>query len=136
MIMPAKSGLMDNEALDALIHEIGTSVEGQLGFWQFHSQGTQLYCITDEAHDRMRLMTPIVETEGLREKTILACMEANYDRALDARYCINDGTLWGAFMHPLSLLQPEQFRSACRQVCELSKNFGTTYSSGELRFGE
>jgi hypothetical protein len=126
---------MCNASLDTIIREMGTKIEGQLGFWQFVAFGIPLICITDESHDRMRLMTPIADVGNVDDELIRACMEANYDRALDARYCINDDTVWGAFMHPLSLLQADQFGSACRQVAELSKNFGTTFSSGELRFG-
>ena len=135
MIMSADSGSMNNRRLDAIIREIGTEVDGQLGFWQFEVHGRRLVCITDESHDRVRIMTPITERDQLSSELIYACMEANYDRALDARYCINDETLWGAYMHPLRSLQEKQFRSACRQVAEVAANFGTTFSSGELRFG-
>ena len=135
MIMASNPGGMNNEQLDALIHRLGTDVDGQAGFWQFTVFGVRLYCITDESHDRLRVMTPIVDATDLDSAIILKCMEANYDRALDARYCINDGTLWSAFIHPLRSLNAEFFRSGCSQVAELSRNFGTTYSSGELRFG-
>ena len=52
-------------------------------------------------------MTPITERDQLSSELIYACMEANYDRALDARYCINDETLWGAYMHPLRFTSRE-----------------------------
>ncbi len=39
-----------------------------------------------------------------------------------------------AYIHPLSPLRPEEVYSALRQVAELVKTFGTTYSSGELVF--
>jgi len=135
MIMSADNGSMNNRRLDTLIREVGTDVDGQLGFWQFNVCGKRLVCITDELRDRMRIMTPITDRTQLNTDLIMTCMEANYDRALDARYCINDETLWGAFMHPLRALQEEQFCSACSQVAEIAANFGTTFSSGELRFG-
>ncbi len=94
MIMPAKAGSMNNEELDSLIREIGGEIEGPMGFWQFTAFGMQLYCITDESHDRLRIMTPIADVNTIEHELITACMEANFDRALDARYCINDGTLW------------------------------------------
>ncbi len=135
MIMSTQAGGMNNHKLEALIAEIGTDVEGQPGFWQFTSSGRRLYCITDETHDRMRIMAPIVDTSTVEEEKLMMCLEANFDRALDARYCTNAGTLWGAFIHPLRSLDAELFRSGCRQVAELATNFGGTYSSGELRFG-
>lgn len=135
MIMAKQEGGMNNQHLDALIREIGTDVKGDLGFWEFTVSGRRIYCITDESHDRMRLMTPIVEMSELSHEQILACMSANYNRALDARYCLNEDTLWGAFMHPLRSIQAKLFRSACQQVAEVANNFGESYSSGELRFG-
>lgn len=135
MIMSADGGAMNNRRLDMIIRDIGENVDGQLGFWQFDAFGRRLVCITDESHDRLRIMTPITERDQLSSELIYTCMEANYDRALDARYCINDDTLWGAYIHPLRSLQENQFRSACSQVAEVATNFGTTFSSGELRFG-
>lgn len=126
---------MNNERLGRLIDQIGTDVKGQLGFWQFCFAAVGLICITDEAHNRMRVMTPIATLDDLESDQILACMNANFDRALDARYCINSGSLWGAFIHPLGSLTDELFHSACSQVSEVAINFGGTYSSGGLSFG-
>lgn len=135
MIMSTDERGMNNRHLDSLIREIGSDVKGELGFWEFTVSGRRIYCITDESHDRMRLMTPIAEMKEISDEQLMACMSANYNRALDARYCMNEGTLWGAFMHPLRSLQAKLFRSACQQVAEVANNFGESYSSGELRFG-
>ena len=62
-------------------------------------------------------------------------LEANFHSALDGRYAISNGMVYAAYIHPLSPLRPEEVRSALRQVAELGKTFGTTYSSGELLFG-
>lgn len=43
--------------------------------------------------------------------------------------------VYAAYIHPLSPLRPEEVQSAVRQVAELVKIFGATYSSGELLFG-
>lgn len=136
MIMSKDRRGMNNDHLDALIREISDSVNGDLGFWEFQLLGRKLCCITDESHDRMRIMTPIADLGDISETQLHACLEANFDRALDARYCLNDSTLWGAFIHPLSSLHAQLFRSACSQVVHVAINFGDTYSSGELRFGD
>jgi hypothetical protein len=94
-----------------------------------------MYCIADEHHDRMRIITPVASVAELSNEVVSRCMEANFDRALDARYCIHDGTLWGAFIHPLRSLDEQQFLSAIAQVWRVAKNFGKTYSSGPLVFG-
>jgi len=125
---------MTNERLGKLIAEIGADVEGQPGFWQFNFGPVRLICVTDETHDRMRVMSPIASVEDLTSEQILACMNANFDRALDARYCISNETLWGAFIHPLGSLTDGLFHSACTQVSEVAVNFGGSYSSGGLNF--
>ncbi len=132
--VPTSPGMNDRK-LDMLIRRMGDHVDGHPGFWQFDFDDCRLVCIADESHDRMRVITPIAQIEELNEQLIMTCLEANFDRALDARYCVNSGTLWGAFIHPLSLLTDEQFISACSQVAEIARNFGSTFSSGALAFG-
>ena len=126
---------MHNKHLDSLIREVGEDVRGDLGFWEFSLNGRRLCCMTDESHDRMRVMTPIADLSDVSAEQLQTCLEANFDRALDARYCLNEDTLWGAFIHPLSSLHASLFRSACRQVVNIAVHFGDSYSSGELRFG-
>ncbi len=135
MIMSLRPSGMNNQRLDRLIRSISTDVEGDLGYWKFEAHGIVMYCITDETHDRMRVMAPVASADDLDEDMARACLLANFDCALDARYCLNEDTLWGAFLHPLQSLTDKLFESACRQVSEVVKNFGTTYSSGELMFG-
>lgn len=93
--------------------------------------------LTDERADRMRIMMPIrkFDPERLEDLQLaLIALQANYDRALDARYAVQDGVLWSAFIHPLSSLTAKDLASAVRQVQGLRDNTGTTYSSGELLF--
>ncbi len=135
MVMPLGRSGMDNRRLDQLIRETGEAVEGDLGYWRFEVNGVMLYCVADEPHDRMRIMAPVAPMEEVHEDQLRACMEANFDRALDARYCVNEDTLWTAFIHPLKPLTTDQFLSAVRQVAKAVQNFGTSYSSGELIFG-
>ena len=133
MISVPQPSDMNNDRLGELIRQIGGDVEGQSGFWQFNFGETRLICITDETHNRMRVMTPI-NIEELTGEILVACMSANFDRALDARYCMNNGQLWGAFLHPLASLTGPLFHSACSQVSEVALNFGTSFSSGGLSF--
>ena len=93
-----------------------------------------MFCVTDELHDRMRVMAPILPVADLENGMLEMCMEANFDRALDARYCTSDGTVWGAYIHPLRCLTDAQFQSAVRQVAEVTRNFGSTFSSSQLEF--
>ena len=62
-------------------------------------------------------------------------MEANFDRALDAKYALSNGVLWSVYVHPLKELQKEQLIDALYQVKNLVNNYGTTYNSADFIFG-
>lgn len=135
MILPAGNPPMNNARLERLIRRFGSQVEGGEGAWHFTAHQAKLICLTDERHDRMRIMTPVSSGHDLEPDQFARCLEANFDRTLDARYCLYEGDLWSAFIHPLSDLTDSLFESALQQVAEIAKTFGTTYSSGELLHG-
>ena len=80
-------------------------------------------------------MSPIVDIASISQDEWLVLMSANFDRALDARFCVNDNVLWSAFIHPLQELEPQQFLNALDQVITLAGNYGSTYSSTDIVFG-
>jgi hypothetical protein len=135
VIAPIHPALMNNKRLAELIKSLGGDVEGNPGAWSFTVRGRKLYCFTDETHDRMRVVTAVAEVSKLDEKELKKCMEANFDRALDARYCVYKGALLAAFIHPLAELSESYFKSGVEQVVTLAETFGTTYNSGALIFG-
>ena len=127
---------MDNHRLRELIRQqASTILEDQLGFWKFEFEEMLVLVITDESHNRMRIMTPVVELDSMPDDQWQVLMFANFDRALDARFCANGDMLWSAFIHPLAQLDSKQFFNALQQVVTLAKNYGTSYSSGDLAFG-
>ena len=65
----------------------------------------------------------------------LIALHSNYDRALDARYALQDGVLWSVFIHPLESLTEGDLKNGINQVRALRKNTGTTFTSSELLFG-
>lgn len=126
---------MNNHSLGQTIKQVATTLhEDNLGFWKFDYAAVTIFVITDESHNRMRIMSPVADANALDKDALHTLMSANFDRALDARYCINDNVLWSAFIHPLAELAEAQFLNALDQVTNLSKNYGTSYSSGELVF--
>ena len=129
---------MTNARLDSLIRAID-GIEGGIdsrpGAWLFVYRGHQVYLITDEAADRMRIMVPVADSGPLGSDLLYRLLQANFDTALDARYAIARDTLWSTFLHPLSPLTDEQFYSGFLQSVTLAATFGTDYSSGALRFG-
>jgi len=126
---------MKNKELGKIISKMGTNVEGQAGYWTFEFEGVFMVCVTDERADRMRIMTPIASIEDISPEQLTECMEANFDRALDARYCMDAENLWGAFIHPLKDLSGRLVFSALHQVAGVRHSFGTSYSSGIFQFG-
>lgn len=91
--------------------------------------------VTDPRADRMRAMVPIRSAAGLDPAELMRLMQANFDTALDARYAVAQGRLWGVFIHPLSALEREQFLSALIQTVNVARTYGQSYSGGALSFG-
>lgn len=125
---------MNNVRLQELIEEIAERVEGEPGYWVVTTESREILVITDEAADRMRIMTPVLEEGDLASEDLKVLLAANFDRALDARYAVARGYLWSAFIHPLSSLSEEQFLDGVQQVVALAENYGGSYSSTDLVF--
>ena len=125
---------MDNDKLQEIISTLSDKIEGQKGNWRFTIKSTMLICLTDQFHNRMRIISPIDKLENITNEQIIQCMKANFHTSLDARYSISDGILWSAFIHPLKELTNEQVKSAISQVYSCAGTFGTHYSGGTLIF--
>ena len=117
--------------LDRLLEE----KEGEGGFWHGQRNGVTLYVVADEEHDRMRIMAPIGEMRKADAGFLSILLQANFDRALDAKYAMRKRELWSVFMHPMSTLVPDDLGGFMDQVAKLVHNTGTTYASSELIFG-
>lgn len=126
---------MTNKKLDDLIRQITQEVVGQMGNWQFLINKRDILVITDELHNRMRIMSPVTTQDRLNEDELTRLLEANFSSALDAKYALRDQTLWSVFTHPLGELSDEQFLDCVAQVANLANNFGHSYASGNLFFG-
>lgn len=125
---------MTNEKLDIIFKTVSDSIQGQEGRWQFLINDKPIICITDENHNRMRIISPIAELFKLDEETKTNALEANFHTALDVKYAVSDNLLWSVFIHPLKELTVAQVKDAVKQVYFANVNFGTTYSSTPLIF--
>lgn len=127
---------MTNSQIEKLIRKSNaTIIKGYPGFWQLQYNDRIILVITDQAHNRMRIVTVVIEKEKLQEADLHILMEANFDRALDARYAVSGDHLWSAYIHPLKELSDDQFLDGLKQVSDLADNYGTTYASSDLSFG-
>ena len=126
---------MTSSAIGKLLDSYLTELEGEDGFWRGMRQDIQVFVLSDDSHDRMRIMAPIGELKELDPKVLQLLLEANYDRALDAKYALRGKEVWSVSVHPLATLAPDDFASFLDQVVRLVKNTGSTYASSDLVFG-
>lgn len=131
----AAQQIMTNERLGEIIKRLDENVKGDSGYWQAAVGERSFIVITDQAADRMRIISPIVKADELDAKLMLRMLQANFDTALDARYSIAKGVLWSVYIHPLGSLTDKQFVTGIGQVINLAKTYGSTFSSGALTFG-
>ncbi len=125
---------MDNERLGLVLEDVSDALEGSDGKWRFTIKETVFLCLTDEGHNRMRIISPIMEVEQLTEELMLNSLVANFHTALDVKYAVSDEVLWAVFIHPLKELSEQQLRDAISQVYYANLTFGTTFSSTDLVF--
>ncbi len=126
---------MTLERLGQIVLTIDPEAQSRGPGFQFTIDDIPILLITDPGADRMRAMVPIRSAEGLEPEELLRLMQANFDTALDARYAVAQGRLWGVFIHPLSPLQQDQLLSGLVQVVNVAKTYGTLYSGGAQHFG-
>ena len=125
---------MTQEKLDSIYEKIGDSIEGNSGRWQFKVKDVVFLAISDSTHNRMRIISPIVETFKLTETLKEDALVANFHTALDVKYAISDDILWSVFIHPLKELSEDQVYDAVKQVYFANITFGTSFSSTSLVF--
>lgn len=126
---------MSQESLATHIEQFVGSVEISLNVVEFQYEGVEIASVSDATHDRMRLIAPIAKLDSLEALHLELLLIANFHTTLDTRYAISEGIIYAAYLHPLSTLTRAQLESAIRQVSALSRNFGSSYSSGELIYG-
>ena len=117
------------------LQEIAVDVTGEEGQWTARYRGARILVFAVEKHGRMRIMAPITSTDSIGESEMRILLDANYARALDAKFAIQDGVVWSLFNRPLAGLDRETFIDGADQVVTLRKNYGTSYRSTDLTFG-
>jgi len=128
-------GPMTNARLERILKTLEPSVKGGHGQWQMVREEVPVMVLTDESHNRMRVIAPAAEVGKVNQQIVMTMMEANFARALDARYAVFQGIVWAAFIHPLDSLRERDLISGLQQVITLVKTTGTTFSSSDLQFG-
>lgn len=134
-LLPSLHGQkMDNKGLLKILEGNVEQLEGHNGAWSFVYDDLMMLMLTDESHNRMRIISPIDEVSNLTQSQIVDALTANFHTALDVKYAIADELMWSVFIHPLKELSSEQVEDAIRQVARAASTFGSTYSSTDLVF--
>lgn len=122
-------------AVSTLLEEVAQEVSGAQGEWSAVYRRTRVLVYAIESHGRMRIMAPIASAADLDRSDLRVLLEANYGRALDAKFAIADGIVWSLFNRPLRSLDRVTFLDGLEQVVTLKRNFGSSYRSTDLTFG-
>jgi hypothetical protein len=126
---------MTLERMGAIIAALDPEAVQRGAGFEFTIDDIPVLVITDPGADRMRAMVPIRAADGLEPEELMRLMQANFDTALDARYAVAQGRLWGVYIHPLSPLRRDQFISGIAQTVNVARSYGQTYSGGAEVFG-
>lgn len=132
---PAPEPSMTYERLGKILFALDPDALPQGPGFQLTVGDLPVFVITDTNADRMRAMVSIGSAADLSPADLQRMMQANFDSTLDARYAIANGTLWAAYIHPLSTLEKDQLISGLAQTVNIAKTYGTLYSGGAAEFG-
>ncbi|MGS2723063.1 hypothetical protein ACVBEJ_04905 [Porticoccus sp. GXU_MW_L64] len=126
---------MSQQQLNDLIEHYGEDVKRSGNAAEFVYEEVDMLMVSDANADRMRIVSPIAHITNVEPQMVVQALAANFHSVLDARYALGeDGTIYAAYIHPLSPLTEQQLLSALRQVASAHETFGTTFTSGELVF--
>lgn len=134
-VLPEVEGPMTMARLAEIVQALDPDARAQGPAIEFTLDDIPVIVIADARADRMRAMVPIAIADGLSPDDLMRMMQANFDSALDARYAVANGRLWGVFIHPLSPLEKDQFLSGLVQTVTVARTYGTAYSGGAQIFG-
>jgi hypothetical protein len=125
--------MTSGKLLDIIEKEADT-VDIQGNSVRFLFNDTMLICIHDESANRMRIISPIVKREKLKEEDLLNALVANFHSVLDVKYALSDEIVWSVYTHPLKELSEAQVIDAIQQVYAAAITFGGNYTSTNLVF--
>ena len=123
---------LSNGKLVDIFEKEAHQLTGETGGWTMIYQNVPIIAVADEAANRMRVFTPIIKEKYIKKGEMKRMLEANFDSALDAKYCIFEGLVISVFTHSMDALTEEQLVDGMRQVVVLADNYGKNYSSTDL----
>ena len=129
------SAAMSQQLLNDLIKHHCNDVKFTGNIAEFNFNDITMLLVSDVSADRMRIISPIAHVSDVEPQMVIQAMAANFHSVLDARYALgDDGTIYAAFLHPLSPLTEQQLLSALHQVASAQETFGSTFTGGDMVF--
>lgn len=123
------------DEMEKIVTDAVEVIESKKGYLVFEYKNVKMALISDISHDRMRIISPVTKYSEMTLDQISIIMDANFHRALDARYATSKDILYSVFIHPMSPLSKTELTDALNQVATLALTFGSSYTSGELSYG-
>lgn len=81
----------DNHRLQDMLARSATILRGQGSAWAIQYRDVPMMVMTSEQHDRMRIIALVGDESLVKDVDFSLLMQANFDRALDARYALFQG---------------------------------------------
>ena len=131
---PEQEPPMNLARLGEIVLALDPEAQSEGGQFRLTIEDVPVLIVTDPVADRMRAMVPIRRTDGMTSEDLMRVMQANFDTALDARYAVAHGQLWGTFIHPLSPLEKSQLISGLGQTVNIAKTYGSLFTGGAMSF--
>jgi hypothetical protein len=134
--VPANAQHMSERKVEKVFKKLDLEVEGDEGVWMVNFSDRWVLVFADDAADRMRIFTPVVNRDEIGSEEWERMLEANFHTALDAKYGLYNEYVISVFSHPLSYLNEFQIMNALEQVVNLADTFGSSYASTSILFGK
>lgn len=126
---------MTLERMGVIVQALDENARINPNGFEFVIDDVPVLIVADARANRMRAMVPIASAESMSPEELMRVMQANFDSALDARYAVARGRLWGVFIHPLKELERDQLISGIAQTVNVAQTYGGLYTSGAAQFG-
>jgi len=128
-------GKMTSAKMAEVIQKFDEDAEVKENSIIFELKDRELMLVFDNNADRMRIISPIMQSFNVPESLHARMLQANFDAVLDSRYAIANDMVWSVYIHKLSTLAEEDLISGIAQTYSAAETFGTTYTSGAIVFG-
>jgi len=130
-----ESAVMTRARMEAIIQNFDKEAVVNPNRILFKLREREFALVYDTKADRMRVMSPVMQSSAIPAEIHERMLKANFDAVLDARYALANDLLWSVFIHRLSTLSEDDLKSGIAQTYTATETFGTTYTSGAIVYG-